>query len=371
MEKSLAMNNMLISVHAEIASSCFRFLCRLGFSPTNQLIIKLDAGLQPDLQKITPTSWRERIKPHTTYLITILTTFLCINAHAADWQYSGHSKYQFIYNTYPDDSIFREAANANTLDHNIDIRLKTRLKLQQWDVNTDYQLFGLYGDSLKAFEQFSELPLINSAIINDDHRLWDLTHVIEEENKHAALHRLDRFNIGYIGEKTVIRLGRQAVSWGNGLIYSPMDIFNPFDPTSVDKEYKTGDDMLYGQYLQNNGNDLQMVYVARRESTTGNIESHEASLAFKYHLMFNDTEIDLLLAHHYDDDIVGIGSATSLGEAIWRGDVTFTFIDQQTTLDTNQNQQETSNEVIASLVTSLSYSWILWDTNFSGNLEYL
>jgi len=37
------------------------------------------------------------------------------------------------------------------------------------------------------------------------------------------------------------------LSWGNGLVFSPMDIVNPFDPTAVDTEYKAGDDMLYGQ----------------------------------------------------------------------------------------------------------------------------
>jgi hypothetical protein len=36
-----------------------------------------------------------------------------------------------------------------------------------------------------------------------------------------------------------------------------MDLVNPFDPASIDTEYKAGDDMLYVQYLQDNGNDMQ------------------------------------------------------------------------------------------------------------------
>ena len=60
-----------------------------------------------------------------------------------------------------------------------------------------------------------------------------------------------------------LRFGRQALSWGNGLFYAPMDLVNPFDPAAIDTEYKAGDDMLYLQYLQDSGNDLQAAVVVR------------------------------------------------------------------------------------------------------------
>ena len=62
-----------------------------------------------------------------------------------------------------------------------------------------------------------------------------------------------------------MKFGRQAITWGNGLFYAPMDLVNPFDPATIDTEYKAGDDMLYLQYLQDNGNDLQAAVVVRRD----------------------------------------------------------------------------------------------------------
>ena len=59
-----------------------------------------------------------------------------------------------------------------------------------------------------------------------------------------------------------------------------MDVFNPFDPAAVDKEYKTGDDMLYGQYLLNNGNDMQGVAMVRRNPLNRRCGSDQSSLAF-------------------------------------------------------------------------------------------
>ena len=82
-----------------------------------------------------------------------------------------------------------------------------------------------------------------------------------------------------------MKFGRQAITWGNGLIYNVMDIFNPFDPAAVDKEFKTGDDMLYGQYLLSGGNDVQGVMVFRRDPITEDVEADQSSLAFKYHHM--------------------------------------------------------------------------------------
>ena len=152
----------------------------------------------------------------------------------------------------------------------------------------------------------------------------------------------------------VARVGRQAVSWGNGLIYTPMDFFNPFDPAAVDKEYKTGDDMLYGQYLRQNGDDFQAVWVVRRD-INGDVSSDVNSIAAKYHGFAGEKEYDLLIATHFDDNIVGVGGISNAGGAVWRGDITLT---------------DTQTDNVFSLVTSLSYSWVSWEKNVSGILEY-
>jgi hypothetical protein len=192
-------------------------------------------------------------------------------------------------------------------------------------------------------------------IINDDRRWFDLTHEIRNEGKDATLLRLDRASLAYSGDKAVLRFGRQAISWGNGLLFTPMDIFNPFDPATVDKEYKTGDDMLYGQYLLDNGNDLQAVAVVRRNLASGDVEQDESSLAVKYHGFWGSNEYDLLVAEHYAERVLGLGVSTDLGGAIWRGDLVWT---------------DTDSGAIFSAVGGASYSWIAGKRNWTGLLEY-
>jgi hypothetical protein len=122
----------------------------------------------------------------------------------------------------------------------------------------------------------------------------------------------------------------------------------------VDKEYKTGDDMVYGQYLRQSGDDVQAVWVVRRDAE-GEVTDDVDTVSAKYHGFIGDKEYDLLLAEHYDDFILGIGGITNLGGAIWRGDVMLT---------------ETQTETVTSLVTNLSYSWVGGGHNINGILEY-
>ena len=266
----------------------------------------------------------------------------------------GHAKYLFLLNSFPDDSLFRDFVDSPAVDHNGDLRLKFGWRTDKVSLVTDYQLIARYGDSIKLANRLPSTLIIPNPLPNDDNRLFDLTHVISQDNNSILAHRLDRLYVDVTGENAVARFGRQAVSWGNGLIYTPMDFFNPFDPAAVDKEYKTGDDMFYGQYLQQNGNDLQAVWVIRRNSNN-DITSDVNSVAAKYHGFIGNNEFDLLLAEHYDDIIFGLGGITNLGGAIWRGDITLT---------------DTQTKNITSLVTSLSYSWITWEHNFSGIIEY-
>ena len=188
-----------------------------------------------------------------------LVLFLFGAAAAADdspFEFGGHTKLRIVGQSYPDDSLFREIAGSSSLDTIGEVRLNLAAKTSGWSFQADYQLLGIYSEFLSL-----GLP-------NDDRRLFDFTKVITDGSEHAWLHRLDRFWAGYAGEKFVVRAGRQALSWGNGLYFHPLDLVNPFDPTTIDTEYKTGDDMLYLQYLQDNGNDVQAAYVARRNPAT-------------------------------------------------------------------------------------------------------
>ena len=59
-----------------------------------------------------------------------------------------------------------------------------------------------------------------------------------------------------------VTVGRQAVSWGSGIVFQPLDPFNPFAPTAVDRDYKAGDDLVLIERLFDNGHDAQLLRVS-------------------------------------------------------------------------------------------------------------
>ncbi|WP_189401593.1 hypothetical protein [Arenicella chitinivorans] len=291
-----------------------------------------------------------------TGVAALLGQSVCPEALASQTQLGGHVKLSHSVTGYPQDSADASPQLYDTTSVNlstIDLRGKLHKKQGAWDLQMDYQFSGLHSHQTDYFE--SNLgPLLNSGGIGeDDARVFDLNHQ-QREADHVLVHRLDRLNVGYTAEAAVVRLGRQAVSWGNGLVFNPMDIFNPFDPAAVDKEYKTGDDMVYAQWLLESGNDWQLVMVPRREASTGKLSESVSSLALKYHALTDKYEYDLLLAQHYDDTVLGIGLVSHLGDAITRGDITWV---------------QTDTDWVASAVASVSYSWVLAGRNWSGSAE--
>jgi hypothetical protein len=279
-----------------------------------------------------------------------------ILAEDADYELGGHVKTRLLADVFPGDSVFNQLTGDTAVDLENEMRLNFSASKGSWSFDSAYQLFAAYGDRIEYSRTFpGGNGLFQNRLPNDDRRLMNLTSVIEDDGKFAALHRLDRLSVGYANDKTVVRLGRQAITWGNGLIFSPMDIVNPFDPTAVDTEYKSGDDMLYGQYLRDNGDDIQAAFVFRRDIVSGDPDNDESTAAIKYHGISGEAEYDLLVARNYDRATLGIGGNRSIGGAVVRGDLVIA---------------DSSSGSKVQLVTNLSYSWMWGGKNVSGVVEY-
>jgi len=290
--------------------------------------------------------------------VVALLCFLAFSAHAKDseFDFTGHTKLRLTGQSFPSDSLLRDLAGSESIDFTGDLRLNLEWDRDAWSFDANYQLIALYGDQI---EWSRNLPpgsdLFIRRLPDDDRRLFDLTDVITDSGKTAVLHRLDRAWLAYTSEKAVLRFGRQALSWGNGLFYAPLDLVNPFDPATIDTEYKAGDDMLYLQYLRDNGDDVQGAVVFRRDPLTGDVESDQATVSLKYHGFAGELEYDVLVAETYGDPVLGLGLGRSIGGAVWSGDLVVT---------------DTDNDTYVQLVTNLTYSWTAFDKNMSGAVEY-
>ncbi|MFN2288619.1 MAG: hypothetical protein ABR578_09850 [Chromatocurvus sp.] len=288
-------------------------------------------------------------------------------ASAAEWRVGGHLKFQGTASLQSSDDLVAVEEGEHLLDYSADARLKLEGRQGRFGLVIHDQLLATGGDRFAALSSFADsystlsslvgagvLPQgANPALPSDDRRALDLEHRLHEGSRSEIVHRLDRMYLSYSDFNGFARLGRQVFTWGNGLVFNPMDFINPFPPTTIDTEYKIGEDMLYGQTLIPSG-DLQAAYVMRRDEM-GDIEGERASTALKYRAETAAGSVDVALAHHYDETVVGLGWSRPLRDALVRVDLLWS---------------DTVSGDAISAVANVDYSWTWFGHNTYGFLEY-
>jgi hypothetical protein len=281
-------------------------------------------------------------------------------AHGQGWQFGGHAKYQYRYTDYRADDIQAVLGHTPAQDQGVDLRLKADYQDARWDAALHYELLGIHGDALEAQRQLSTFGLTGRAsatgLPDDRRQLFDLTDTLVDGRRTAAVHRLDRLALGYHDSARTVRAGRQAVSWGNGLAFQVLDFVDPFAPTAIDKDYKNGEDMLYGQWALPAQSDAQFMLVPRRDPQTRQVEDGESSYAAKWRRRVAGVDVDVLAARNHDEYVGGVGVVRSVGGAVGRLDASLTGL------------QDGSRSW--SVVTNLDYSWVWATKNWYGYAEY-
>lgn len=269
--------------------------------------------------------------------------------------------------SYPDDqSIYQFTDTGTFCDRQTELRLKHQFFAEpHWSFETHYELVDLRGDTMKNNNRLRKrLPTavadqwMGGEPISDDRRLMNLTRTISDGDDYVVYHRLDRFNLTYASDWGTIRMGRQALTWGNGMLFNPMDIFNPFAPTTVQRDYKVGEDMLHFQ-RSTNDREGQLLYLPRRDAETGDVENNQSSFAGKCHIPIGTMEVDTAAALHFSDVVLGIGASGYWGGAAWRSDIIYTRLDD-----------DSIHNGYWQWVANMDYAWQWGEKNVYGLLEF-
>ena len=258
-------------------------------------------------------------------MLVACTLMMAPGTRAEGWEFGGHIKYRYGYTDYRVNDVAAVLGSDPANDQSLDTRLKAEWRERGWDFAAHYEALALAGDSVKTRRALAAAGLsaggTASGLPDDRQRLFDLTDDFIDDNRAAAVQRLDRLSVGYTSGNATLRFGRQAVSWGNGLAFQVLDFVNPFSPIAIDKDYKTGEDMLYGQWQWTGLGDAQLMLLPRRDPMTRDLDHEQASQALKLHTRAAGFDLDALAARHYDQTLLGFGVVHSLGGAVWRFDV--------------------------------------------------
>jgi hypothetical protein len=221
----------------------------------------------------------------------------------------------------PSHDVGRVQTATPAYDANLDLRAMWRGGGDALTWKADASITWVGGDSFGSFA--APESTLDQSPLDDDRRVFDLTWTMDEGDRHVAVSRFDRLAARFAAGVWSVTAGREAVSWGGGIVFQPMDLFNPFAPTTVDRDYKAGDDLVLLERLFADGSDLQLLVVGRRDEE-GRLTGQAFSSGGKWHGFAGAVELELFAAKHYVDEVFGVGLRIPLGGALMRADVVYT-----------------------------------------------
>ena len=304
------------------------------------------------------------------WILSCLLAAAPLPAFGEDVKIRGHAK--LYLSTYEVNSATSAAAGVprSFVDESTDFRLiaehssavvSSELHLQFDSLSTRFPRNGSNRDS------FQPITITPAALPDDELRFIDMTYDTDngdqsranDSSVDSALH-VDRSNMAFGGAGAGVKVGRQTISWGDGIVFSVLDLVAPFTPTAIDREYKAGDDGVSGRFSIGQTADIEIYEILRRD-----IDDHEVSfgssiLAGKFRQRFSTGEHaysgDLVLAQKYNDPLAGAGFTGDFGGFVGRVDTAVTWID--------------SDSAYTSLVANIDRGFIVEEMNCYGFLEY-
>ncbi|GAB6093965.1 hypothetical protein JCM14469_02170 [Desulfatiferula olefinivorans] len=289
-------------------------------------------------------------------VLTLMTPARSLFALHHDW--GGQVKARGVYSRFDEGSVWTVFGDEAGTDQDLSLRLTDTVRLAD-RVSAEIHYEALWAGG-RTHETRKRLAAALSGLIlagneEDDRRLMDLSRTIDEGDDWTLGHRLDRLSLAVRGDRAQCRIGRQALTWGSGLIFNPMDVFNPFAPTDTVRDYKIGDDMAVLSVRSNGQGETDLVVVPRRDEASGRLEGDQSSAALRHHLLLDGMEVTVLGAVHYDEPLTAVGLSRSLGQAMVRSDLVWT---------------RAGGENPLSLVINLDGSFTAFGKNVYGLIEY-
>lgn len=276
--------------------------------------------------------------------------------------WGGHLRLRGQYSRVDSGTYLQPAESADYYDAFAELRLKSKWDLGDWGYGeVHYEALAGGGDTRRRTQELLgagqgfAAGLVDAGPLSDDRRVFNLTKQLHSPQGYYLSHRLDRLLAAWQPDWGTVRVGRQALTWGNGLLFNPMDLFNPFSPTDIARDYKVGDDMAWAQVMVGDTGSLQLLGAPRRDDAH-DIAWSQSSAAANYTWQPGNTQYTLMAAAHCLDTVAGAGAVGYLGQAAWRVNATYTWQDQ--------------GGGFLSAVANLDYSWIWWGKNFYGWVEF-
>jgi hypothetical protein len=158
---------------------------------------------------------------------------------------------------------------------------------------------------------FSSRFTLSSALPSDQpapYRIWQIGGRLGHGEGLEAYHELDRAFAGLRAGAFSLVVGRQAVGWGRGALFSAVDLFSPFTPLEVDREWRRGVDAVNGDWKMTGTSSLNLV-----AAFGASLDDSVLGLRLRGYL--GEVDGEFLFARRAADLMAGLTSSWVMGPA--------------------------------------------------------
>ena len=182
----------------------------------------------------------------------------------------------------------------------------------RWTVH--YEHFGVIHPSAEATEEL----FVGDPNQEQQSSLLPLDWTVKQTGSFLWRHELDRLNLQFTLPAADIVIGRQAISWGVGRLWTPADLFVSFSPVEIDREFKPGIDAVRAKIPLGQFSQLEAVYTAFDK----NFRTHDIGL--RAQTSVQDYDVGMMIGKFRHDFVIGPFFDGEVKGAGIRGEFTYT-----------------------------------------------
>ena len=168
-------------------------------------------------------------------------------------------------------------------------------------------------------ENKSAISSVSSGVGVQNDEAITLSQTLVDNDSAHLLGRLDRANIRWDIERLRLTMGRQAVSFGKGRLFMPLDLVAPFRPTTLDTSYKPGVDVARADLFQ--GLSGQFTLLA---AYLNDWSREGTALVFNGKVSVGDWELEVFSGGIHGDVVLGGSAFFNGGDIGYYGDLNLT-----------------------------------------------
>jgi len=130
---------------------------------------------------------------------------------------------------------------------------------------------------------------------------------------------MDRLFLELNLNRVRVVLGRQAITWGVAYFWPVLDLFAPFSPRRIDRDYKPGVDAARVTIPLGNYSEVEMI-----ASVLGRSLQHDGTAGALARLYLGSVDLGLMGGHFHGDSLAGAFLVANLRGTGIRGEVSWT-----------------------------------------------